>query len=77
MHEVVRGYKHNLRKSANCNAQISVHSALCTGVRCNLQVFSGGVCHLKQLQAQSSILFPTVFGINLIPFFDIDRNDVM
>ena len=29
--EVVRGDKHNLRKSAKCNAQISViHSAHCT-----------------------------------------------
>ena len=74
MREVVRGDKHNLRRSANRNAQISViHSAHCTGfVLCNLQIFSGCVCHLEQpLHAQSPFLFPMVFSINLIPFFDI------
>ena len=38
---------------------------------CNLQIISGCVCHLEQLHAQSPFLFPIVFGINLIPFFDI------
>ena len=38
---------------------------------CNLQIFSGGVCHLEQLHAQSPFLFPIVFSINLIPFFSI------
>ena len=38
---------------------------------CNLQIFSGCVCHLEQLHAQSAFPFPIVFGINLIPFFDI------
>ena len=38
---------------------------------CNLQIFSGCVCHLKQRHAQSPFLFPIVFSINLIPFFDI------
>ena len=73
MREVVRGDKHNLRKSANRNAQISViHSAHYTDfVLCNLQIFSGCVCHLEQLHAQSPFLFPIVFSINLIPFFDI------
>ena len=33
-------------------------------VRCNLQIFSGCVCHLEQLHAQSPFLFPIVFGIN-------------
>ena len=37
---------------------------------CNLQIFSGCVCHLEQLHAQSPFLFPIVFSINLIPFFD-------
>ena len=36
---------------------------------CNLQIFSGCVCHLEQLHAQSPFLFPIVFGINLMPFF--------
>ena len=40
-------------------------------VRCDLQIFSGCVCHLEQLHAQSPFLFPIVFSINLIPFFDI------
>ena len=38
---------------------------------CNFQIFSGCVCHLEQLHAQSPFLFPIVFSINLIPFFDI------
>ena len=75
MRDAVRGDKHNLRKSANRNVQISViHSAQCTlywFVLCNLQIFSGCVCHLEQLHAQSSFLFPIVFSINLIPFFNI------
>ena len=40
-------------------------------VLCNLQIISGCVCHLEQLHAQSPFLFPIVFSINLIPFFDI------
>ena len=38
---------------------------------CNLQIFSGCVCHLEQRHAQSPFLFPIVFSIYLIPFFDI------
>ena len=73
MREVVRGNKHNLRKSANRKAQNSViHSAHSTNfVLCNLQIFSGCACHLEQLHAQSPSLLPIVFSINLIPFFDI------
>ena len=33
-------------------------------VRCDLQIFSGCVCHLEKLQAQSPFLFPIVFGID-------------
>ena len=56
--------------------QIATHKSVSTPqlywfVRCNLQIFSGCVCHLEQLHAQSPFLFPIVFGINLIPFFDI------
>ena len=42
-------------------------------VLCNLQIFSGCVCtcHLEQRHTQSPFLFPIVFSINLIPFFDI------
>ena len=46
-------------------------------VLCNLQIFSGCVCHLVQLHAQSSFLFPIVFSINLIPFFDICSVDLL
>ena len=35
-------------------------------VRCDLQIFSGCVCHLEQLHAQSPFLFPIVFSINYI-----------
>ena len=38
---------------------------------CNLQIFSGCVCHLEQHHAQSPFLFSIVFSINLIPFFNI------
>ena len=37
---------------------------------CDLQIFSGSIYYLKQPQAQSHFLFPAVFGINLIPFFE-------
>ena len=33
-------------------------------MRCDLQIFSGCVCHLEQLHAQSPVLFPIVFSIN-------------
>ena len=39
--------------------------------RCDLQIFSGCVCHLEQLHAQSPFLFPIVFSINYYyPFID-------
>ena len=31
---------------------------------CDLEFFSGCVCHLEQFHAQSLFLFPIVFGIN-------------
>ena len=36
----------------------------------DLQIFSGGVYPRAQPHAQSLFLFPLVFGINLIHFFD-------
>ena len=42
-----------------------------------MQIFSGCVCHLEQLHAQSPFLFPIVFSINLIPFFDICSVDLL
>ena len=33
-------------------------------MRCDLQIFSGCVCPLEQLHAQSPFLFPIVFSIN-------------
>ena len=35
-------------------------------MRCDLQIFSGCVCHLEQLHAQSPFLFPIVFSINYV-----------
>ena len=46
-------------------------------VLCNLLIFSNCVCHLKQLHPQSPFLFPIVFSINLIPFFDICSVDYL
>ena len=73
MREVVRGDKHNLRKSANRNAQVSViHSAYCTDL-------CFAICRFSQVVFVTSnnfthnllFLFPIVFSISLIPFFDI------
>ena len=36
-------------------------------MRCDLQIFSGCVCHLEQLHAQSPFLFPIVFSIKAGP----------
>ena len=65
--EVVRGDKHNLRKSANCKAQISRMCGVNDTDLCvaDLQIFSGCVCPLEQLHAQSPFLFPIVFSINI------------
>ena len=74
MREVVRGDKHNLSKSANRNAQIShVRSEWHWFVRCDLQIYSGCVCHLEQLHAQSPFLFPIVFSINIWTIFTSSR----
>ena len=65
MREVVRGDKHHLRKSANYNAQISVHSAHCTDLCfaiCRL-IFSGCVCHLEQLHAPGIIFVDSPTGL--------------
>ena len=37
-------------------------------MRCDLQIFSGCVCPLEQLHAQSPFLFPIVFSINRIMY---------
>ena len=34
-------------------------------MRCDLQIFSGCVCHLEQPHAQFPFLFPIVFSINI------------
>ena len=71
--EVVRGDKHNLRKSANRNAQISViHSAHSTDLCFAICRFSQ-VVFVPSNNFTHNLLFyfPIVFSINLIPFFDI------
>ena len=72
MREVVRGDKQpekicELQRTNQCHSLRTLYWF----VLCNLQIFSGCVCHLEQLHAQSAFLFPIVFSINLIPFFDI------
>ena len=46
--------------------QYNVRSEWHWFVRCDLQIFSGCVCHLEQLHAQSPFLFPIVFSIILM-----------
>ena len=46
--------------------QYNVRSEWHWFVRCDLQIFSGCVCHLEQLHAQSPFLFPIVFSINYV-----------
>ena len=41
---------------------------------CDLQIFSGNVYHPEQPRVQSLFLFPIVFGIILIHFFDGKSN---
>ena len=45
--------------------QYNVRSEWHWFVRCDLQIFSGCVCPLEQLHAQSPFLFPIVFSINI------------
>ena len=73
------GEKHHLRKSADRKAQIrkaffSAHRTyLCFSIcRFSQVVF----IHRAQPHAQSLFLFPIVFGINLINFFDEEKDGV-
>ena len=64
MREVVRGDQTQPEKI--CKWQRTNQYTVRGGnwfVRCNLQIFSGCGCPLEQLHAQSSFLFPIVFGI--------------
>ena len=40
-----------------------------------MQTLSGSIHHLQQPHAQSILLFPTVFDIKLLPFFDRRINE--
>ena len=53
--------------------QYNVRSEWHWFVRCDLQIFSGCVCHLEQLHAQSPFLFPIVFSINNILYTGMQR----
>ena len=44
--------------------QYNVRSEWHWFVRCDLQIFSGCICHLEQRHAQSPFLFPILFSIN-------------
>ena len=46
-------------------------------VPCDLQIFSGCVCHLEQLHAQSPFLFPIVFSINFLNFLSIGTHTLL
>ena len=67
--EVTNTTWENLQIATHKSVSFTPHIVLICAL--NLQIFSGCVCHLEQLHAQSHFLFPIVFGINLIPFFDI------
>ena len=77
MREVVRGDKHNLRKSANrlqSTNQYNVRSEWHWFVRCDLQIFSGCACHLEQLHAQSPffrIVSSIGKGVSGTPFWEM------
>ena len=76
--EVVRGEKHNQRKSANRKAQISViHSAYCTDLCFAIFRFLRLCLSPRTTSRTISFLFPIVFSINLIPFFDICSVDLL
>ena len=79
MREVVRGDKHNLRKSANRNAQISViHSAHYTDLCFAICRFSQVVFVTSNNFTHNLLFsFQLGYGINLIPFFDICSVDLL
>ena len=68
------GNKHHLRKSADRKAQIRMAFVPLTGLICAFRSadFLRWCFNIlrAQPQAQSLFLFPIVFGINLIHFFD-------
>ena len=70
--EVARGDKPYLRKSTDRKAQIRKAFVQLSRLICALrsQIFSGKVYDPEPPHAQSLFLFPIVFGINLIEFFD-------
>ena len=56
------------------NLHITTHKSVSTSYivlicACNLRIFSGFVCHLEQLHAQSPFLFPIVFGVTFASVF--------
>ena len=71
MFEVINTTWENLQIAKHKSVLFNSLSLLNWFVLCDLQIFSGCVCRLEQLHAQAPFLFPIVFGINLIPFFDI------
>ena len=55
--------------------QFNVRSEWHWFVRCDLQIFSGCICYLEQLHAQSPFLYPIVFGINIFcTCFNLKQN---
>ena len=70
----IGGTQHPLSQRTN---QYNVRSEWHWFVRCDLQIFSGCVCHLEQLHAQSPFLFPIVFSINFSLYFHGKLSDRM
>ena len=73
---MARGDKPYLRKSTDRKAQISPLNWTNAFLICALRSvdFSGKVYHPEPPHAQSLFLFPIVFGINLIHFFNGKKN---
>ena len=67
--EVTNTTWENLQIATHKSVSFTPHIVLICVLQFKLQIFSGCVCHLEQLHAQSPFLFPIVFS--LIPFFDI------
>ena len=74
--EVALGDKPYLRKSTDRKAQISPLNWTNAFLICALRSvdFSAKVYHPEPPHAQSLFLFPIVFGINLVHFFDGKNN---
>ena len=63
--EVTNTTGENLQIATHKSVSFTPHIVLI--VLCNLQIFSGCVCHLEQLHAQSPFLFPIIGSVEALP----------